>query len=252
MANDAGQRPLCRRARARGGAPAGARAARRSTCRCASGCCSASGWTSRSPLDGLESAVDRSAAERLARLGLAELRTAPDGELLDAHAPRPLPRRRRDGRAAGLSSGHGRAVRAEARDPPARRRGLRRHRRAGRLEGARGAVWPRSVVVDGARTSSRSSSRSGCSRIRTRAPGRVPTESRLPALRRRAPGPARAAAGAVPARPDADAQRGGGRAPVDDRDARAGHAAARARLGAAARDGERSARRGARAAAASS
>jgi oxygen-independent coproporphyrinogen-3 oxidase len=34
------------------------------------------------PIDGLESAVDRSAAERLARLGLAELRSAPDGELL--------------------------------------------------------------------------------------------------------------------------------------------------------------------------
>ena len=74
--------------------------------------------------------------------------------------------------------------------------------------------------------------------------------ARLPLLRRRAARTARAAAAGVPARPHIDEQRGRVGAAGDDRDALAGHAAARARLGAAARGDARAPRRGAAPAAA--
>ena len=56
---------------------------------------------------------------------------------------------------------------AKARDPAAGRRGVRRDRSAGRLEGARRAAGTRRVVVDGARASWPSSRRSACSPTRT-------------------------------------------------------------------------------------
>ena len=103
-------------------------------------------------------------------------------------AARPPARRRRHGRAARADAGrsprrrgeqpHVRADarpydgtngadRAQARDPAARGRGVRRDRPAGRLEGARRALGPRRVVVDRPAASWPSSRRSGCSRIRT-------------------------------------------------------------------------------------
>ena len=69
----------------------------------ASGCCSGCGSTSRSRSADVAGALDRAAAERLAARGLVEL--GANGGGADAHADpaRPLPRRRRDRRAAGLS-----------------------------------------------------------------------------------------------------------------------------------------------------
>ena len=71
------------------------------TCRRASACSSASGSTSRCRLAGLDAALDRDALARLEHHGLVAGRR----RHARAHPARPLPRRRRHGRAARLSSG---------------------------------------------------------------------------------------------------------------------------------------------------
>ena len=98
------------------------------------------------PLAGLEESLDPDALERLERLGLASARSRP----ARADAARPLPRRRRDGAPARVTNDQGGpaptsraclpwangnpALQPAARHPPARRRGVRRDRPAGRLE----------------------------------------------------------------------------------------------------------------------
>ena len=134
------------------------------------------------------------------------------------------------------------AVRTTARDPPARRRGVRRDGAARRLEDARrargGGVSPSTVRAELAELE-----RLGLLTHPHTSAGRVPTEAgyRLYAdvlLARK-----RAAAAAVPARAGLGAGRGRGRAAGDDGDARAGDAAARARVGPAARGSDRAPRR---------
>src|SRR4029077_20487873 len=79
--------------------------------------------------------------------------------------------------------------------------------------------------------------------------GTGPDRARLPLLRRRTAGTARAAAARVPARPHVDEHRDRVGVAGDDADALPGDAAARARLRAAARGNSRPARGGAAAAA---
>ena len=124
--------------------------------------------------------------------------------------------------------------RAPGRHPPPRRRGVRRDGPARRLEDARRARGARRLALDGAERARRARAARPADASahlgRPRADrGRLPALRRPPALDARSRGPA-----GVLARPAGRARRGRGGAADDDRDALAGDAAARGRLGAAA------------------
>ncbi len=160
-------------ARGRRRAAARARADRRRDAVLESACCSACGSTSRSSLADVADALDRDALARLvgARPRRGDDERARGGD--PAHASRAVPRRRRHRRAHGLSaawfqqdprlpSDEDAADIAEARDPAARHRGVRRDRPAGGL-----ARRSSSAPVSASRrrrcaVSSPSSRRSGC------------------------------------------------------------------------------------------
>ena len=210
------------------------------------------------PLAGLEPALDRDAlgAARAARARRAHRRQ----RQRDAHADRAgsVPRRRRHRRAPGVAFARGddvtaprpRPQRAPAADPDPRRRGVRRHGPAGRLEEPRRAGRDRECRRRPCATSSPSSSGSACSRIRTR---RRAASRPTAATATTSTGCSSAASRGRPSFPldlARGAQRGRVRAAGDDGDALAGHAADRARLGAAAPGRDRPPRRGAAAPAA--
>ena len=140
-------------------------------------------------------------------------------------------------------------TRAAAGDPAARRRGIRRDRQAGRLEDARREGGGHSASPSTVRAELAELESLGLLTHPHTSAGRVPTESGYryyadELLRRLDPQPAE-----FPLDLHTEQHRGRGRAPGDDRDALAGDAAARARLGSAARGDDGRARRGAAAAA---
>ena len=140
------------------------------------------------PLAGLRHALDPAGLARVERLGLA----AEANGTLALDRARSFPRRRGHRRPARLSPRAGRhpprrlkspangadraALGAPAGDPAAHRRGVRRHRRSrwGRRRSSSGPTCASRRRRCG--PSSRSSSRSGCSRIPHTSAGRVPTE----------------------------------------------------------------------------
>ena len=214
--------------------------------RAASGSCSACGSTSRCRSPGSRTRSTLGRARRLERLGLAEQRAAA-GSLTLTRA-RPLPRRRRDRRAPGASTtlayGCGRMAR-RADSPSASSEILRR------------------VVEEYVATGQPVGSKSLVERVGTARLARRPCAHELAELEAHRAAHASAhvgrpradrrgyryyadgcssgssRAGVVPARPVTSAQRGRVGAAGDDRDACAGDAAARARLRAAARGGDR-------------
>ena len=114
-----------------------------------SACCSAFGSTSRcAPPASTAPSTPRPRTPRAPR----PRPRAHGGARARAHRPRPLPRRRRHRRAPRPASPritcNGRASRAQARDPAPGRRGVRRDRPAGGVEGARRAIGPGRLGVD--------------------------------------------------------------------------------------------------------
>ena len=219
------------------------------------------------PLAGLEARVDRGARSSGWRAARPRVARRAGGRGARADGARPLPRRRRHGRAARLSVP---SAWPRAAAPPACRRTMRAEQLSDRQRGS-SAASSRSTSRPASRSGRRRSSSERAWACRRRpcaselaeleplgllthphtSAGRVPTEH---GYRFYADAARSTRLDAAPVRFALDltavAQRGRAGAPGDDGDAVAGHAAARARLCAAARGGHGPPRRGAAAAAA--
>ena len=121
--------------------------------------------------------VDRTSIEKLVDGGLVE---RVDGEEYGSPSRAQAPRRRRHGRAP---SPEDRTMRldgvdgAQARDPATGRRGVRRDRPAGRVQGARRTARLGRVLVDGAQRALGAGAAACTARPASTSAGRVPTEN---------------------------------------------------------------------------